>query len=381
MNSKFDAIRSYRDPEVRPVLSDLTRDPEFRYVLQKIYTDEEIEKLFVRIRKINTIFDFQSQCITQYVNRLIDQTITDFQVKGIENLEKDKAYLFISNHRDIILDSALLNEVLFRNNLQTSEIGIGNNLLIYRWIERIVRLNKTFVIKRDVEGRELWNSLSVVSAYIRHTIAERKTSVWIAQRQGRTKDGNDLTDPALLKMLNMSGTPDHIQNFEKLHILPVSVSYEYEPAIESKLAATYAKLSGRPYQKTPKDDLNDMGKGLYSFKGRVCLTFGQTIDYQKFKECKNKVEFINSLAKEIDRRIHGNYELSKNNYMAFDQITRTAKWLQAGKYTKQEEEKFQNQSRQFADLFPQESPRFLQNIFYEIYSKPLINKMQIRKNP
>ena len=341
----FESIRSYRDQEVKSVLKELIKDQGFVYILKKIFTDERIADLETEFEHINSIYDFQSNYISGYVKALIRLSITRLNVSGIEKLDKKAAYLFISNHRDIILDSALINEMLFRSGFQTSEIAIGNNLLIYKWIEQLARLNKSFIVRRDKTGRELLQESLKLSAYIRDSILNRNTSVWIAQREGRTKDGNDQTDTALLKMINFSGTGSFDQDFSDLNIVPVSISYEYEPALESKILATYSKLKGETYKKTLEDDLKDMGRGLYDMKGEVNIVFGTPITKGSIQSEKNKNENFSLLAEMIDKEIHRNYVLTKNNYIAFDILNNCNKGLKEGKYLKEDETKLKVQCK------------------------------------
>ncbi|MCF6364620.1 MAG: 1-acyl-sn-glycerol-3-phosphate acyltransferase [Bacteroidales bacterium] len=374
----FDDIRSFRDEEVNQKLRNLVKDKGFIYILKKIFTDERIANLSNELNEVNSVYDFQSKYISYYVESLVNLSISELSVTGIEKLDKNKAYLFISNHRDIILDSALINESLLKNGLATSEIAIGNNLLIYKWIEDLARLNKSFVVKRDLQGKEMLRASMKLSAYIRNTIANRNTSVWIAQKEGRTKDGNDLTDLALLKMLNFSGTNNFIKDFSELNIVPVSISYEYEPTIESKIASTYSKLQGKKYHKTLEDDLEDMGRGLYNIKGRVCISFGECVnsEIQKFNKDTNRNINIQKLSELIDKEIYDNFKLTKNNYIAFDILTNSKKSLREKKYLKEDETKLRFQCKKIINSIKGEND-LLENIFYGIYANPLINKIKL----
>jgi hypothetical protein len=295
----------------------------------------------------------------------------------LENLDKKSAELFISNHRDIILDSALINEILHRNGHRTSEIAIGSNLLIYKWIEQLARLNKSFIVRREKTGKEMLQESLMLSAYIRDSIINRNTSVWIAQREGRTKDGNDQTDTAILKMINFSGTGHFDQDFSDLNIVPVSVSYEYEPALESKIMATYSKLKGEAYKKTLEDDLKDMGRGLYDMKGEVNIVFGEPINKELIRNERNKNENFNFLAEHIDQEIHKNYVLTKNNYIAFDILNHTNRGLKAGKYEKEDETKLKVQCKKVVNMSTHCECSLIETIFYGIYAGPLINKIDL----
>ena len=374
----FDNIRSFRDEEVNVKLNELISDKGFHYILKKIFTAERIANLNDELSEVKSISHFQNEYISFYVNSLRDLSISELTVSGIEKLDKNKAYMFISNHRDIIFDSALINNSLIHEKHNTSEIAIGNNLLIHKWIETLVRLNKSFIVRRDLIGKEMLLASMKLSAYMRDTIVNRNSSVWIAQREGRTKDGHDFTDVALLKMLNFSGSKNFIKDFSELNIIPVSVSYEYEPTIESKIMATYSKLQGIKTQKTVQDDLEDMGRGLYNLKGKVSITFGDEIntDLNNFDNYANKNINMQRLANIIDSRIYSNYKLNKNNYIAFDILNNSTKCLREGKYMKGDETKMRFQAKRIIDTLEGDRA-LLEKIYYGIYANPLINKISL----
>ncbi len=373
----FENIRSYRDDEVHDKLLEMIEDDGFIYVLKKIYPDERIRHLSKELFRVNSVYDFQKRYISEYVKTLLQLTVTELNVSGLENLEKDKAYIFISNHRDIILDSTLINHSLLNNGFKTSEIAIGNNLLIYKWIESLVRLNKSFIVRRDLKGKEMLTGSQKLSAYIRDTLVNRNTSIWIAQREGRTKDGIDKTDSAILKMFNMSGSSDFTESFCELNIIPVSISYENEPTIESKIAASYAKITGEKYTKTLEEDLEDMGRGLYGLKGEINIVFGKPIndELKSIEKIKKKNEKFAELAGRIDDEIYRNYKLTKPNYIAFDILTGSKKFIREGKYIKAEETKMQMQCKKAIALI-KGNEHLLEKIYYGIYANPLISKIK-----
>ncbi len=374
----FNNIRSFRDEEVNKTLRELLRDEGFLYILRKIFTEERIARLGTELNDVKSVYDFQTKYISFYINVIIRLSVKKFTYEGIEKLDKNKSYLFISNHRDIILDSALINEILFRNGFQTSEIAIGNNLLIYKWIENLVRLNKSFIVRRDLAGKEMLQASMKLSAYIRDTVANRNTSVWIAQKEGRSKDGNDYTDTALLKMLNFSGSSDFVKDFTELNIVPVSISYENEPTIESKIAVTYSKLKGEKYNKPLEDDMKDMGRGIYNMKGDVNITFGKPLreDLKTFDKIINKNEKFSKLTSLIDNQIHSNYKLNKASYIAFDILNNSNKCLKERKYFKEDETKLMVQCKKIVNS-TEGDPELIKKIFLSIYANPLINKIHL----
>ncbi|MCD6555990.1 MAG: 1-acyl-sn-glycerol-3-phosphate acyltransferase [Bacteroidales bacterium] len=374
----FENIRSYRDDEVHDKLLEIIEDEGFIYILKKIYPDERIRHLSKELFRVNSVYDFQKRYISEYVKTLLQLTVTELNVSGIENLKKDKAYIFISNHRDIILDSTLINHSLLNKGFKTSEIAIGNNLLIYKWIESLVRLNKSFIVRRDLKGKEMLAGSLKLSTYIRDTVVNRHTSVWIAQREGRTKDGVDKTDPAILKMFNMSGTNNFTDSFCELNIVPVSISYENEPTIESKIAAAYSKKSGKNYTKTLEEDLKDMGRGLYGMKGVINIVFGNPINknLKSIEKIKKRNDKFTALAARIDEEIYKNYKLTKPNYIAFDILTGSKKFLKEKKYEKVEETKMRLQCKKTIASIDGEK-NILEQIFYGIYANPLISKIKL----
>ena len=223
----FDDIRPYTDKEVRSKIRLLVKDPVFDEVLMHMFkVRPKVQMVKMQLRMVKNVRQLQGTFIYDLLRWIINKTSDGLVCKGIEKLEKDKAYLFISNHRDIILDSALMNFLIFEHGMNTTQIAIGDNLLLYEWIEHAVKLNRAFVIKRNLPARELMKSSKKVSAYIRKSITEDNTSVWMAQRDGRTKNGFDKTQASVLKMLNMSNNGDFSAGFNEHKIVPVSISYE-----------------------------------------------------------------------------------------------------------------------------------------------------------
>ncbi len=368
----FDNIRSYRDHETNSVLKRLFKDKNFIDVLKLTSFKDSIDKIKEEIKSINCIYDFQGNYLYLLTELIIKETIDNFSYSGLSNLDKEKPYLFISNHRDIILDSALLNNILFGNKFTTSEIGIGNNLLIYPWINDLVRLNKSFIVRRDLKGRDRIRASFKLSAYIRDTIVNRKVPVWIAQRQGRTKDGNDKTNSGILKMFNLSGESDFKTNFEELNIIPLTIGYEYEPCVKAKVNEVYISRQKGEYKKTIEDDLKGMGWGIYEQKGKVHFSFGKPIndDLYKLDGIKNKNEKTEVLTRIIDNEIYKGYNLTEYNYIAYDLLNNTTKYN--NKYTNPKRQEFLNYSEKTTSGIEGDKNTISQ-IFKEIYSNPVTN--------
>lgn len=320
----FDDIRPYEDNEINHYINVLLNDEMFRQVLFFIFNDEQkVREISAMLAGVKTRKELQIKFMYPLIDDwIIKRTTSGVTYSGLENIDKSQAYLFISNHRDIILDSAILNYIVVQAGMNTTEIAIGNNLLIYNWIEHIVKLNGAFVVKRNLPARELLQASKTLSAYIRKAITQDNMSVWIAQREGRTKDGFDQTQQALLKMINLSNESDFVTGFRELKIVPLSISYEREPCGISKVEEIYKK-EREGFVKTQEDDLKSMALGLTRPKGRVHFAFGKPIDAQldQIAASENPLESIQQLADHIDACIYKNYKLWPYNYLAADMLT------------------------------------------------------------
>ncbi len=318
--SEFDDIRPYNNDEIAEKINIVLNDPVFDEVLAYLYkTPKVIEKTRRQLLKITTVEQLQATFVKHLVELIVHSTTKGLTCSGLEHLDKSKAYLFISNHRDIILDAAFLNYLIHTNGMNTTQIAIGDNLLIYDWIIHAVKLNRAFVVKRNIGSRELFEASKKLSYYIRGSIVENNTSVWIAQREGRTKDGDDKTQLALLKMLNMSNEKSLAEGFGELTIIPLSISYEIEPCGICKVEELIKRKLGS-YEKTKEDDLKNMEQGIFKPKGRVHFSFGRPI-LSSFLQNNNHLsanEFIQELAIRIDHRIHQYYKLWPYNYVAYE---------------------------------------------------------------
>ena len=312
--NKFDSIRPYNDSEVRPVLKELVKNqalqdiffksspifskfsfiPFKRLLLKKI--------LNTKIKKINNIADYQ-KIFETLVDNVIKESIDEFKVLGIENLNRNDAYIFISNHRDITLDSALLNYSLHRNNFKTTNNAVGNNLMEEMWASDLMRLNKSFIIDRGGKSkREIYKSLNLVSEFIFNQVTEYSESVWIAQKQGRAKDGIDITDSSVLKMIHLFSRKDMIIGdcLNKLKVVPVAISYEYDPNDLIKTKEIFASINNTAYMKADGEDLKSIANGISKNKGNVFLNIGKQIrfDSESYEECADIItKKINELYK------------------------------------------------------------------------------------
>ncbi|MEE3447372.1 MAG: 1-acyl-sn-glycerol-3-phosphate acyltransferase, partial [Bacteroidales bacterium] len=281
--TEFDEIRPYYDSEVDGVIDKLLSESGFRKTVKYFFPDVPFEVTEKLLRNVHTIRDFQTQFIARLVNGLEKMYTNGVTFNGLENVPEGKGYLFVSNHRDIILDSAFLNTYLAQHGHQTSEIAIGSNLLIFPWITDLVKLNRTFVVKRNLSVKELMVSSMIQSKYIRHTIIDKKTSIWIAQREGRTKNGDDKTQGSVLKMFNMASSGDVLSSIAEMNIVPMTISYEYDPVDVYKVIEQYNKKIDPEFKKNKVDDVAGMRNGLTCKKGRVNITLGKSVSEEILK--------------------------------------------------------------------------------------------------
>ncbi len=369
----FDEIRPFHDSELQSVFEELTSDAEFMALVQKLLPNITAEMLAQQLKNIHTKTDFQRQYLFPLLAGMEQKYSDGITVSGLETLDKNKTYLFISNHRDIILDSAFLNYILIKNGFNTTEIAIGDNLLIKKWIKNIVRVNKSFIIQRNAPVRQMMQILARQSAYIRHTIVERGQSIWIAQREGRAKDSNDRTQESLLKMFTLGQSGNFVENLAPLNICPLSISYEYDACDYLKAKEFQQKRDNADYKKTPMDDFNNMRQGLVGYKGRIHFHFCGSINDKLQKIEGNKNEQIAQTAALIDREIHANYNIFPNNRIAYDKLLNTQKY--ATTYTDDEKTKFENylQQRIEAIDLPDTDSDFVRTKMLEMYANVLIN--------
>lgn len=372
----FEDIRPYTDKEIKSKIALMIKDPVFDEVLLHVFKFRPVvEMVKLQLRMIRTVKQFQGTFIYDLLRNVISKSSKGLTCSGIENLDKKKPYLFISNHRDIVLDAALLNYLIFEKGMNTTLIAIGNNLLLYNWIEHAVKLNRAFVIKRNLPPREIHEASLKVSHFIRKSIIQDNLSVWIAQREGRTKDGFDKTQVAVVKMLNMSNTKTTAEGYRELNIVPVAISYEIEPCGLAKIRELIKK-EHYGQMKTSKDDLKSMSMGMFNPKGRMRFSFGKPIEIDmqetgsKSKEAQNKI--AQEIAEKIDQQIYANYKLWPNNYIAYDMLMQEHRFK--SKYTHAEERKFKIMVEQaMVNIdFPITD---IQERFLKLYANPVINKL------
>lgn len=373
-DSEFDSIRPYCGSEVEAARDRLCQSQEFLTLFSHL-TRMDKDSIIHALKGIRTRNEFQQYFFGPAILSLIGSTTDGVTLEGMELVRPDLSYLFMSNHRDIILDSAILNVLLRQHGNKYTRAAIGSNLLINEWVTDLVKLNSCFVIERDVTVREMLSSSAIRSKYIREVIEENEDSVWIAEREGRTKNGDDRAQQSLLKMLKMSGPSNFADNFRELHLMPLSISYEWEPCDALKTQELYTRTVGE-YIKTPQDDMNSMLTGLSDYKGRVhfhisSLTEGEL---DSLNELPSNGERIEALAAMIDHKIHANFKLWPNNYIAYDLLHSENKFSKF--YTQEEKTKFIQVMTQKMDKL-EGNISLLNNIFLEMYANPVKNSLKL----
>lgn len=374
----FEQIRPFTDDEVAPVIEQLCNEPYFVGILGYIFPGMAANDVLSRLKTIKTIDEFQEKFIIPFLSNLMKNTTEGVTADGVDKLSKKGGYLFVSNHRDIILDSALINIKLHEKGFETTEIGIGDNLLIYDWITDLVKLNKSFVVKRNLPVRQMMAASETLSAFIRHSIVKDKQNIWIAQREGRSKDGNDLTQSSVLKMFNLSGRSDMVENFKELNIVPVSISYELDPCDYLKAYQSQLKRDDENYQKSQREDLVHMNTGLNGRKGRVHLSFGSpiTTELNDLRDL-NKNAFITAVAEKIDKQVHRNYKLWPGNYIAYDILNGVSDY--STEYTEKEKNEFVEYVNEHISRLDNPDEDYIFDYIMKMYANPVINKLKAQE--
>jgi hypothetical protein len=382
MEFNFEEIRSYKNEEVHGVLERLCNEKQFMKVLSTVYPLLPKEVIKQRLMTFQTNYAFQKEMVFPFLQYLEATKTTGISLNGLDKINVSNSYLYISNHRDIILDSAFLCGKFIEKNMDTVEIAIGDNLLIFPWIEDLVRVNKSFIVKRGLGARQILESSKRLSAYIAKTIDENQ-SIWIAQREGRAKDSNDRTQESLLKMLNMYGSGSFIENLLKLNICPLSISYEYDPCDFLKAKEMQLHRDNSCYKKNPQDDLLNMETGVMGYKGKVVYEITGDInkDLRKIEaETSGRNEQITLVTELIDKRIHSNYNISANNKIAYDTLKESKNFT--NEYTSTEKQEFERYiSLQIKKIeIENKDVTFLRTKILEMYANPLINKLHATSN-
>lgn len=372
----YDDIRPYNEEEIPAAMQRIADSTSFPLLASYVYPKEEIEKVRQQIRSYTSVHDFQVEVMRCVNEQVIARSITDFTYKGIEQLSPSQRYLFVSNHRDIMLDACLLQYVLYKNGHETSQITFGANLMQGQLVTDIGKANKMFKVERPQGNnpREFYQASLRRSQYMRHVITEQHESVWIAQRNGRTKDGIDRTDQGLIKMFGMGYNGDKIDALDELHIVPIAISYEWESCDTLKTLELYASR-GAKYIKKPGEDLTSILTGIMQPKGKVHIEICKPICREELASLSDCVlnEYNRKVAALIDKRITSAYKLTPNNYIAHD--IRYGKCEYAGKcYNEAQKQAFVNHMDSLRKYGEQCDIDILLDIFLGIYSNPIDSK-------
>lgn len=376
VSPNFEDIRPLNQDEVQAAIEELLASEEFRHALRYVKPDLDWDQLSAAMRACKTKEQFKSTLAYDAVMTVAKKTTFSLTISGRSRLPEGKpACTFISNHRDIVLDASFLNVMLYDVGYGMTQVAIGDNLLIRPWIKTFVRLNNSFIVKRGVSVRQMLEVSGTLSAYINHTIKDTKESIWIAQREGRAKDSNDRTQPSVLKMLCMAGGKDIIGNLKSLNIVPVAISYEFDPCDYLKAQEFQLKRDNSEYHKTQRDDLLNMETGILNNKGRVHFTISQLINDQldQLDPNMDRNELFAAVASIIDKEIYRHYRFYPNNYVAYDLLSGTRRF--SDHYGLKDKKAFEEYLQKQLDkiVIPNKDENFLRKKILEMYANPLKN--------
>ncbi len=370
----FDAIRPYDNSEIPAAAARVAAHPYFEQAARFLFPESDPGQIRAEFLQVRSADQFQGGIMLKAFRRILELTSTSFSPKGIERIDPERRYTFVANHRDIVLDAVLLQMMLKNNGIETAEVTFGSNLMQDKFIADIGKMNKMFRLVRENETHDLRdfyrNSLEV-SSYMRYALHKKRQSLWIAQRNGRTKDGNDRTESALLKMLSLGSDKPFVENMAELNIVPVAVSYEYEPCDFLKVQERYLSLGGR-YVKERKEDLRSIVSGIIRPKGGISIEIMPPVTVSELKQCdvfdrKRKFE---ALARLIDRRIYRGYRLWKTNYIASDLRDGTEQYRSM--YAPADKEAFERYMDGGLQQLQGEQSQ-LKRLFLDIYANPVNN--------
>ena len=376
--SEFDAIRPFEPEELPEVMERLIADPQFRMVMGYVFAYVPFDDLAAKIRQCKDNLSFQYTFPYVFLKQLIAKASTGCDMDH-SSIDLNKRYTFISNHRDIVLDSALLDVLLFDAKCTTTcEIAIGDNLLAAPWIKDLVRVNKSFIVERSAGIREMLASSKRLSEYMHFVIAHKHDNIWIAQREGRAKDSNDRTQEALLKMMAMGGEGSVADRLRQLHLVPLAISLEYDPCDWLKAREFQLKRDIEGWKKTRQDDVESMRTGIMGYKGQIHYHCAPCIDsfLDTLSADMPKGEVFAAVAQHIDKCIHANYRLYPNNFIALDKLNGNDE--HADRYTADDKARFEQYiSGQLAKIdIPGKDEQFLMTRMLEMYANPAINHLK-----
>ncbi|WP_276378984.1 1-acyl-sn-glycerol-3-phosphate acyltransferase [Flavobacterium sp. H4147] len=370
---KFDAIRPFYDSEINEALHAVVNHPMMKTMMNFTFPEVDDEVWKDQLKKTHSIRDFQCNFIYNTIQKVLEKSSEGLTTSGFEKLEPNTSYLFISNHRDILLDTTLLNVCLFEHGLVMTASAIGDNLVKKAFLSTLAKLNRNFLVLRGLSPREMLQSSKLLSEYMGQLLLRENRSVWIAQKEGRTKDGNDETNPGVLKMIGMASDEDLMSYFKKLKVVPVSISYEYDPTDVLKMPQLMAEANNEVYIKDKNEDFMNIISGIMGTKKRIHISVGDVLDTeidQIAAENDNANKQIQALAQTIDDVILKNYQLWPTNFIAYDILNETDRF--ADKYKESEKQLFE---RRLEMRIGSDNPVTRQG-FLAMYANPVVNKLK-----
>ena len=377
---KYDSIRPIAPEELPEVFDRLLQNPQFCQVLAWLYPGVPVEAIGQKMRQCKTNLDFQKAFCYEFLKKLLAKASLGIDA-DFSNIDLAKRYTFVSNHRDIVLDSALLHVLLFDAGCATTtEIAIGDNLLKLPWVKDLVRINKSFIVLRDLPMRQMLAASKLLAEYMHFVIDEKNDNIWIAQREGRAKNSDDRTQEAILKMMAMGGEGSLRQRLLELHIVPLAISYEFDPCDFLKAREMQLRRDVEGWKKGPMDDVVSMKTGIMGYKGHIHYHCAPCLDswLETLPEDMPKNEFYAAVAHRLDEQIWSGYRLYPSNYVALDMLRGTA--AHADKYTPADRQKFEAYvSAQLAKItdLPNPDHDFLRSRLLEMYANPAVNQLSI----
>lgn len=382
MNQQFDFsdIEPYSDKEFKENMTRLVTEPGFEHAVKYVMPDVDFQEFTKQLCEVPDNETFQREVMLPFLHMLALKTTSGLTIGGLENISNEGSYTFMSNHRDIVLDASFLNYCFLTNGIPTSEVAIGNNLLIMDWITDLVKLNKSFIVKRNLKLVKALEAAHQLSAYIHYAILDKHQSVWIAQREGRAKDSNDRTQEALVKMLALEGGGSTIENLKAINIVPVSISYEYDPNDYLKATEFLLRRLDPDFKKSQHDDLLSMETGLLQPKGHVHFELGKCIDseLESLSPDIEKNELLKRICGLIDCNIHLGYKIYPINYIAYDRLHKTARFEDC--YTRAQADDFLEYIEKQLDKVrlhdvSELDREYMREMMFVMYSNPLKNKL------
>lgn len=382
MNQQFDFsdIEPYSDKEFKENMTRLVTEPGFEHAVKYVMPDVDFQEFTKQLCEVPDNETFQREVMLPFLHMLALKTTSGLTIGGLENISKDGSYTFMSNHRDIVLDASFLNYCFLTHGIPTSEVAIGNNLLIMDWITDLVKLNKSFIVKRNLKLVKALEAAHQLSAYIHYAILDKHQSVWIAQREGRAKDSNDRTQEALVKMLALEGGGSTIENLKAINIVPVSISYEYDPNDYLKATEFLLRRLDPDFKKSQHDDLLSMETGLLQPKGHVHFELGKCIDseLESLSPDIEKNELLKRICGLIDCNIHLGYKIYPINYIAYDRLHKTSRFKDC--YTQIQADDFLEYIEKQLDKVrlhdvSELDREYMREMMFVMYSNPLKNKL------